>query len=192
MNPFLLRSLLAFAPSMLSGLFGDPKKKLRKQVSKLTSAENLGRQTNAFYNQNLASPAYSQAQGNIAAGANATSNQLANSLGARGIGTSGTSAILSSLVPSIVGQQQAGLRTSAFGAAQDQAQQAITRQLETLLDTQGPSQTQMALGRGFESLGPILEEFLRTRGQRGLPINSLQIAGGQFNPLPAPRGGYFS
>jgi hypothetical protein len=168
MNPafssMFLPMLMSFGPALLNKIFGkDPAKELRRQIAKLTSAANVGKTTNQFYNQNLGSPAYSQAQGSIAAGANAAQGNLMNSLGARGIGTSGTGAILSSLMPSLVGQQQAGLRTSAYGAAQDQANQSIQAQIAALQGTQGPSQTQQMFAGGLSSFGPYLEQFLKNR-----------------------------
>jgi len=163
-SPMMLPFLLSFAPALLNKIFGkDPAKELRRQIAKLTGAANVGKVTDQFYQQNLGSPAFSQAQGNIAAGANAAQGQLASSLGARGLGTSGTGAILGAAIPSMVGQQQAGLRTSAFGSAQNQAQQAIRAQLEGLVGTQGPSPTQQLFAGGLESFAPYLEQFMRNR-----------------------------
>jgi hypothetical protein len=162
-----LASLLSFAPSLFAGLFGDPNKKLRKQVNKLTGAGNVGKVTDQFYQQAVGSPAFSQAQGSIAAGANAAGGQLASSLGQRGIGTSGTGAILSSLMPSVVGQQQAGLRTAAHSTAQNQAQQAIQAQLAALMGTQGPSPQQQLFSGGLEAFGPFLQQLLSQMGQGG-------------------------
>lgn len=164
MNPQLLAALLSFAPGLLGGLFGDPNKKLRQQVGKLTSAQNVGKVTNQFYNQNLGSPAYSQAQGSIAAGANATQGQLASSLGARGIGTTGTAAILGSAIPSIVGQQQAGLRTHAYDSAQNQAQQQIQAQLDALMGTRGASPSQQLFAGGLEAFAPYLTMLMQRMG----------------------------
>lgn len=168
MNPQILAALLSFAPTLFGGMFGDPNKKLRKQVAKLTSAQNLGRQTDQFYQQALGSPAFAQAQGGIAAGANQTQANLARNLGARGLGTTGSAAIMSSLIPSLVGSQQAGLRTAAHNTAQQQAQQNIKTQLETLLGTQGPSPTQQLLAGGLESFLPYLKQILAQRGPGGM------------------------
>ena len=160
MPPQLLAALLSFAPGLISSLFGNPQQKLRRQINQLTSAGNVGKVTNQFYQQGLASPAYSQAQGNIAAGANQTSNQVAGNLAARGIGTSGTGAILSGLTPSLVGSQQAGLRSSTYAGAQNQAQQSIQQQIAALTGTQGPSQTQQYFAGGLEALMPYLQKLL--------------------------------
>lgn len=156
-------ALMSFAPALIQSLFGDPQQKLRKQIMKLQGPQNVGRLTNQFYQNNLSSPAYSQAQGTIAAGANQAGNQLAANLGARGIGTSGSAAVLSSLIPSLVGSQQAGLRTDAFNAANQQAQQQIAQQIQLLMGTQGPSPTQQMFGAGLASFAPFLEQFLRNR-----------------------------
>jgi hypothetical protein len=157
--------LMSFGPALLNKIFGkDPAKEFHKQVSRLTSAQNVGKLTNQFYNQNIGSPAYSQAQGTIAAGANAGAGQLAANLGRMEISDSGTGAVLSSLTPSIIGSQQAGLRTSAYTAGQQQAQQAIQAQLAALGQTQGQtSPTQQYFGAGLDAFGPQLQSFLRAR-----------------------------
>jgi len=156
----LLGPLIAsFGPGLLSGLFGDPKKKLRKQLSVLNSPNYLGNLTNQFYQQGLGSPMFSQAQGQIAGGANATQGNLMQALGARGLGTSGTGAILSSLLPSLVGSQQAGLRSSVYQGAQGQAQNAQQQSIANLLGTQGPSQQQTGLAQGFEAFLPFLQKY---------------------------------
>lgn len=167
MNPMLLSMLMSMAPGLLSSLFGDPKKKYLKQVGQLTSPQNVGRQTDQFYQQAIASPAFSQAQGSIAAGANQASNQVAANLAARGIGTTGTGAVLSGLTPSLVGSQQAQLRTSAHTSAQEQAQRAIQAQLAALGGSQGPSQTQQMFGVGLEAFLPYLTSLLQSRGGGG-------------------------
>jgi hypothetical protein len=126
-----------------------------------------------MYQQQLASPAYSQAQGAIAQGANQTGNQVATELGARGIGTSGTGAILSSLTPSIVGSQMGQLKTGAYNSAQQQAQNTIQQQIANLQGTSGPSQSRQLFAGGLDAFLPFLLQHLG----KGLPTNSLQDAG---------------
>ena len=172
MPPALLAALLSFAPGLISSLFGDPRAKYRKQVAQLTSPGNVGKVTNQFYQQGLASPMFSQAQGAIAAGANQAGNQVAQNLAARGIGTTGTGAVLSGLTPSLVGSQQAGLRSATFQGAQGQAQQSIQDQLAALMGSSinprtggmmtGP--TQQAFGVGLEAFLPYLQSLLTKRG----------------------------
>jgi hypothetical protein len=191
MNPQLLAALLSFSPALFSKLFGgDPQKKYRQQVQKLTSAQNVGNETNKFYNQGLASPMYSQAQGAIAAGANQASNQVAGNLAQRGIGTTGTAAVLSGLTPSLVGSQQAGLRSSTYQGAQNQAQQSIQAQLAALNGSQGPSQTQQLFSGGLEAFLPYLQQLLSGRalgGGANTPWNAVANAN-QLNPLPGRSG----
>lgn len=167
MNPLLLSGLLSLAPGLFSGLFGgDPQKKLRKQINKLLDPKNQAALTKQFYEQAISSPAYSQAQGTIAAGANQAGGDIASSLAQRGIGTSGTGAILPGLVSSLVGSQQAGLRTSAYQGAQGQAQNTLQQQLAALTGTSGPSQTQQLFAGGLDALGPLLAQYFsqnRTR-----------------------------
>lgn len=156
-------SLLSFLPSILGRLFGgDPQAAYRKAVGKLTSPQNVAKEQQAFYQQLLASPAFSQAQGNIALGANVASNQLAQALGARGIGTSGTGAVLSSLTPSLVGSQQAGLRTSTYQSAAQQAADRIKAQIDALQGG-GPSQNQQLFAAGLGPFGEYLRSWLQQR-----------------------------
>ena len=189
MNPLLLQALLSAAPGLLSGLFGgDPRKKYRKQVAQLTSPQNVSNLTNQFYQQGISSPAYSQAQGTIAAGANQAANDVGASLAARGIGTTGTGAILSGLTPSLVGSQQAGLRTSAYNSAQGQAQNAIQKQLEALQGTSInpqtgqmiPGQTQQYFAGGLDAFLPYLQSLLTK--QRA------PMGGGNYGQLGAGMG----
>lgn len=162
--PLLLAGLLSYAPGLIAGLLGgDPQKKLRKKLAKLTSAANVGKVTDEFYRQNIASPAFSQAQGTIAAGANATAGNVARQLGASGIGSSGTGALLSSLTPSIIGQQTAGLRTGAFQSAQQSAQENIRQQVAALTGTQGPSPVQSAFSMGTQAFSPFLSQYLQQK-----------------------------
>lgn len=164
MNPALIKLLISFAPALLSKLSGDPQKKLRKLIAQLTGPANTAKLTNQFYQQALASPAYAQAQSTIGAGANASAADVARHLGASGISGSGSGAILSSLTPSLVGSQMAGLRTGAYGAAQGQANQAIQAQLAGLGGSLPPSQTQQYLAGGLEAFGPTLEKLLAGLG----------------------------
>jgi hypothetical protein len=177
-TPMLLKSLFAMAPGLLSKLFGgDPAKEqdkkmqqLREQIMQLLSPQHGAALVNQLYQQNLQSPGYSQAQGSIASGANATQGNLNAALGARGLGTTGTGAVLSGLMPSIVGQQKAGLQTSAYQSAQQQAQQQIQQQIEALQGTTrgygqaaGPSQSSQYFATGINSLTPVLNQWLQSK-----------------------------
>lgn len=159
-------ALLSFAPALLGklGLFGeDPQKKLRRELLKVQSPENMTRLIQQYYQQASSSPAFAQAQGTIAAGANQASNNVAANLAQRGIGTSGVGAVLSGLTPSLVGSQMAGLRTSLYQGAQNQAQSTIEQQIKALLGTSGPSQNQQLAGAGINSLAPFLQSYLQSR-----------------------------
>jgi hypothetical protein len=162
LQQMLLPLLMSFGPALINKLFGrDPQKELRKKVGALTSPANVGKVTEQFYQQNLASPAFSQAQGQIAAGANIASADVARNLAARGIGTTGTGAIIPGLQSSLVGSQQAGLRTQAHSSAQQSAQQQIQQQLQALYGTQGPSQNQQLFAGGLSAFSPYLTAYLR-------------------------------
>jgi len=157
----LLPLLMSFAPGLLGKLFGDPNLHLRKQIEALLSPQNMSRLTNANYQQSISSPAYSQAQGSIAQGANQAANTVAQNLAARGLGTSGTGAVLSGLTPSLVGSQTAGLRTAAYESSRQQALDTISKQIEALYKTSGPSQSQQLFSGGLSAFSPYLESYLR-------------------------------
>ena len=184
MNPLLLSALISFAPGLLSKLFGgDPQAKYRAQVAALLASR--GQLTDQNYRALLGSPAYSEAQGTIAAGANQAGNNLASSLGARGIGTTGTGAVLSSLLPSLVGSQQAQLKTTAYGTAGEQADKDIQAQLAALTGSQGPSQSTQLFAGGLSAFGPLLEAWLKSKypGMAASPSNPVPTTytGGNFN-----------
>lgn len=183
MPPFLINALMSMAPALLSGIFGNPAQKYRKQVASLTGPQNVGKLTNQFYNQAIGSPAFSQAQGAIAGGANQAGGNIASSLASRGIGTSGLGAILPGLVSSMVGNQQSGLRSSAYQGAQGQAQNSIQSQLEALTGTQGPSQTQQYAAGGLEALLPLLQHLL-SQGGAGMPNQSIANLQNSYSPYP--------
>jgi type IV secretory pathway TrbL component len=158
----LLPLLMSFGPSIFSKLFGgDPQQNLRDQINKLLASQ--GALTNQNYQTNISSPAYSQGQGVIAAGANQTGNNVAESLGARGLSGSGTRDVLSGLLPSLVGSQLAGLKTTAWNSAQGQAQNTIQEQLDALMKTSGPSQNQNLFAGGLEAFQPYLQAYLRSK-----------------------------
>lgn len=162
--PWLWPLLLSFGPGLLARLFGGNSNAiLRQRVQQLTSPQNVNLLTGKFYNQALGSPAYSQALGTIAAGANESGNQMAQKLGSAGIGNTGTGAVLSSLVPSLIGSQRAGLQTQAYGFGQSQAQNYINEQLKALYGTQGPSYQGQLFGAGLAGFGPYLQAWLRQR-----------------------------
>lgn len=161
----LLPAAANFAPALLNKIFGgaSPEEKLRHQLMALLAPEHQQMLQNQFYQQAISSPAYSQAQGTIAAGANATGANLARAAG--NVGPSGTGALLSSVLPSIVGGQQAGLRTGAYNSAQQQAAQTLQQQLSALTGTAnlGPSRTQQFVGAGIEGFAPFLTAFLKQK-----------------------------
>ena len=157
----LVPALFSLLPGLIGLISGDPQKKLRRRAGRLIGSQ--GTLANQLYQQALGSPAFAQAQGAIGAGANQTANQVAASLAARGIGTSGTGAILSGLTPSLVGSQMAGLRTQTFSDAQRRAAEQIAQQLQLLMGTSGPSPAQTGFGQGINALAPFLQQYLGAR-----------------------------
>jgi hypothetical protein len=163
LNALLLPLLLSFGPSILQHLFGDPKQKLRQQIEALLNPKNISATTNSLYQNILGSPAYSSALGNIATGANQTGNEVKSSLAARGIVTTGTGAVLSGLVPSLVGSQQSSLHAGAYDLAHKTALEQIQQRIAALTGTSGPSASQQMFSGGLEAFQPYLQSWLRTR-----------------------------
>lgn len=165
-SSLLLPGVASFLPALLTKLFhlgGDSPDEIRRKISKLTSSANIGRLTDKYYQQNIGSPAYSQAQGAIATGANQAAGDIARGLASRGLSTSGIAALAPAIGASSVGGQQAQLRTTAYGQAQGQAQDEIKRLIDALTSQQGPSPGAQALGAGFEQFAPFLQQYLRSQ-----------------------------
>jgi len=162
MNPLLLPLLLSFGPAMAGKFFGDPMEKLRRQILSLLTPQMIAKMTQQFYQQAISSPAYSNALGTIATGANATANTVGANLAARGLGTTGTGAVLSGLTPSLVGSQTSGLRAGAYESSRQQALDTISKQIDALYKTSGPSQTQQLFSGGLSAFSPYLESYLRS------------------------------
>ena len=184
MNPLLLALLSSFGPGLISSLFGNSQQKYRHEVSKIQSS--LPGLTAQQYQQIISSPAFAQGQGVIAAGANQASNNVAANLAQRGLGTTGTGAILSGLTPSLVGSQTASLRTAAHQTATDTAMQQIQQQLAALTGSQGPSQTQQYFAGGINALAPLLQMWLKQRMTPGVasPITGNGAGYGGFTGGP--------
>jgi len=163
MSPLLLPLLLSFGPSVAGKFFGDPMEKLRRQILSLLTPQMIAKMTQQFYQQAISSPAYSNALGTIATGANATANTVGANLAARGLGTTGTGAVLSGLTPSLVGAQTSGLRAGAYESSRQQALDTISKQIEALYKTSGPSQTQQLFSGGLSAFSPYLESYLRNK-----------------------------
>lgn len=171
LNALLLPLLLSFGPAALSKLFGgeDPKAKLRRQIMELLSPAMRAKLSEQFYRQNLQSPAFAAGQGAIATGANVASNQLSQNLGARGLGTTGTGAILSSLTPSLIGKGISGLHVAAEQDARAAADKSIADQIAALTGTQGPSETRQFVGAGIGAFTPYLAAYLRAKYPTFMP-----------------------
>lgn len=163
MNPLLIALLGSFGPAALSKLFGGQTSAQGLQKKLLALIQSQPQLAQKLYQQNLASPAFSQGQQAIATGANVTGANIAREMGHAGITGSGTGAIASSIVPSIVGSQQAGLKTAAFNSAQSQAENQIRDQINALTGTSGPSQSQQLLGGGLEAFGGLLQNWLKNK-----------------------------
>jgi hypothetical protein len=181
---WMIPLLTSFGPAGLSALFGgDPQKQLRDQIMRLLSPDAQGQSTNRFYQQFLASPAFQQAQGNIAGGANAVQGQLAQRVGAGGYGSSGTGALMNSITPSIVGGQQSALHAAGYGFAQNQAMETLKQQIAALTGTAGPSQTRQFLGGGLDAFAPYLQAYLKNKYPKTFGTEQPQQAAQGPNPF---------
>jgi hypothetical protein len=179
-NPMLLAALASFAPGLLSKLFGGQSsgQQAMDKIRALYDPAYRAKLQAQYYQQNLASPAYSQAQGTIAAGANQSASQIAQALGATGLTSSGTGAIMSGVIPSMVGHNLAGLRTTAYNAGGTAADQSIEGMVRAILQTQGPSQSAQMFGAGASNFSNFLSQYLT---QKGLAPKAAGLPSGNFN-----------
>lgn len=161
-GPLALPGLLSFGPALFSHLFHgqSPEQKAQAQMLRLLTPQNFAKTQGQFFQQNLASPAYAMGQRAIGQGANAASNQVQANLGARGVGTSGSGALLASLTPSLIGNQMGQLQNSLWQQAGTQTQNSLENQLKAILGTMGPSQSSQLAGAGLAGFGPYLQAFM--------------------------------
>ena len=153
--------LLAFGPAAISKLFGHktPEQKAREQIEQLLA--NRAKMTTENFRQVVSSPAYSAAQGSIATGANQASNNVAANLAERGIGTTGTGAVLSGLTPSLVGSQQSALLANAHKQATDMFESEFQKRIAAINGAAGPSRTAQLLGGGLDAFAPYLQAYMK-------------------------------
>jgi hypothetical protein len=191
MNPMVLAALLSFAPGLLSKLFGGQSsgQQAMDKIRALYDPAYRAKLQAQYYQQNLQSPAYSQAQGTIAAGANQSASQIASSLGQTGLTPSGTGAIMSGMIPSMVGHNLAGLRTTAYNAGGTAADQSIEGMVRAILQTAGPSQTQGLMAGGLDAFSKYLSQYLTQKGlaPKANPANA--FAFNQLAPVLGRFGG---
>jgi hypothetical protein len=175
--------LMAFGPAIVAKMFGwktAAEKEAERLAKEKTSAMDQiralydpafrARLQAQYYQQNLSSPAYAEAQGKIAQGANQSAAQIASSLGQTGLTSSGAGAIMSGMVPSMVGRSLAGLGTAAYnagGTAADASIEgqaaAIMRALGTQGASAGPSMPAQMAGAGLTDFSKYLGDWLTKR-----------------------------
>jgi hypothetical protein len=191
MEPITLALLTSFGPALLSKLFGGQSsgQQAMDKIRALYDPAYRAKLQAQYYQQNLSSPAYSQAQGTIAAGANQSASQIASNLGATGLTPSGAGAIMSGLIPSMVGHNLAGLRTTAYNAGGTAADTSIEGMVRAIMGTAGPSQSQQLLGGGMDAFSKFLSQYLTQKGlgTKSTPTN--QFAFNQLAPALRSLGG---
>jgi hypothetical protein len=202
-TPLLINAAMSFLPGLLSSLFGGKSSAQKEQERLAKEKQDAMDRIRAlydpayrsklqakYYQQNLGSPAYSQAQGTIAAGANQAGSQIATSLGQSGLNQSGLGAVMSGMVPSMVGGKLATLRTSAYNAGGEAANADIAGQAQAIMQSlglqgapAGPSQTQQLLSGGMSAFAPYLSEFL-SKKYTGTPKAVAPTAAAPASTLP--------
>lgn len=118
---FLTPQNLALLGPIL-GLFQhqfDPFKELQKRSARLQG--ELPAETGRMYRMNVASPAFSQAQGALGMANLGLQHRLAASLGERGLSTTGIGAVAGPLAASTLGSGMANLYSDAWRQAGEQA-----------------------------------------------------------------------
>jgi hypothetical protein len=176
-NPLFLPILLSFGPAGIAKLFGHktPEEKAREQIEQLLA--NRSKMVNENFRQVVSSPAYSAAQGSIATGANQASNNVAANLAERGIGTTGTGAVLSGLTPSLVGSQNAKLLSSAHSTATDMFESELQKRIAAINGAAGPSRSAQLFGGGLDAFRPYLNAYLKQKfpGMYATPITGQTV-----------------
>jgi len=196
MNPLMLALMNigggAFG-GLLGQLFGGGQQRYRQQMMQAASPQHLLALHNMLYNQFLGSPAYTQAAGGAFQRGNALQNNLASSLAARGLGTSGIGSIAGPLAQSSAAGQLGQLRTGAYGAAGQQAGMLQRNELAGLQGAGPPQQNQFAagLGGGISDFAQLLPYLMGGAGMNaGMPsgaLNNLRRGGSDWYTLPQPR-----
>ena len=176
MNPLtslLLGGLFNVGGGLLGGLFGrgqaNRQEAYRQQILRALSPANAMNLTHQFYNQFLGGPAYtSAAQGAYARG-NVLQNNLASSLAARGLGTSGIGSIAGPLAANAAGGYLGQARLGGYEGAQQSAMGAIRNQLAGLqaAGPQGPNPVAQGLGGGLSDFGSLLSNYFLGQGGAG-------------------------
>ena len=170
MDPITIAALSSVLGPLLGGLFRgkDPADALRQKLGVVSNPQNLLGLTNQFYQAFLGSPAFSQAQGNIASGQNTALQGLRQSLGARGLTTSGIGSVAPALAQSGAANQLAQLRAGGYSQAQNAAQQSIQQQIQALLGGGAGQNTQGSLvGAGLSSFAKFLQQYYLNKALGG-------------------------
>lgn len=146
---------------------GDPTKQLQALLMQLMSPQGALTDANKFYQGFLGSPSFAQGQGAIANSTNMLRNDLARSLGQRGLSTSGIGAVAGPLASSSAGFQMSNL----YSAGWQQALQAALQQRAQLGGMLGG----LGGGRNYGmdifsgvlgALGPALYGYYSNRQQK--------------------------
>lgn len=184
MMPLLGNAAAGFLPGLLNQLFGgkDPGQQYRQNVNNILAPQNMSRLTQGYYQNMLGSPAFGQAQRQIAAGNNATMGQLASRMGAAGVGQSGVGNLAASVGPSLAGNAMSGLTSNMWNQAGQQAQNAAQSQIGALGGQMNPTQGQQFAGLGIANLGPLLQQLFAHMQRQGGGQNNWQ----SFTPGAQP------
>jgi hypothetical protein len=165
MDPVTLMLLGSFGAPLLGKLFGgqSPEQRAMEEIRKLYDPAYRAKLQGQYYQQNLGSPAYAQAQGTIAAGGNQAANVMAQNIGETGLRSAGVGSVMSAMVPSMVGHNLAGLRTGAYNAAGSAADTSIEGLVQSILKTMGPSMGQQMGAAGMDAFSKFLQAYLQNK-----------------------------
>lgn len=172
MNPLQLMALFS-SLSGLGGLFGgafrnDPFQQILRQMQQFANPAAVGKDTQQFYNQFLASPAFTKQQSSAIGGANAFSNAAANRVGQQGLGNTGIGAAVQSMGQSSLAPMMNQIYSGGYQGAQNQAMQLLQSKLQGLGMAGQPTNFAGGfLGAGFQGLGDVLRMMYQRMGQGG-------------------------
>jgi len=179
----LMSALAGLGPTLFRSDKGA--KRLREMMQFATDPNTILQNARRFYDTGLQSPAYSTAQGNIYAGSNAASSQLASSLAERGLTTSGIGALAGATGGGATGFQLGKLNTDFWNNALQQAQELSRTQAGGIsgLPPERNIGAEM-FGGGLDAIGKLLAALATRTPQQTTQtnINRPRIAGMMSRP----------
>lgn len=157
---------IALLPTLLSLFHKDPAERNRQLAMMLSSPKHLLEVQQEVARRLGALPENVAARSNIVGQSTSLSNDLAHSLAARGLGTTGIAAVAQPVANSAVQGRLSNFEGSLSAGALSRAQEIVARQIAALNDNPyGQSQLQGGLDRSMSALLPAIGDYYKRRYQ---------------------------